>query len=81
MAAHKDFSAVAGDKIEEMYHSWLSDPEYESQKRSIERFCQLLLIFWSQNRKRAARKWTPRDEKLATPLLSEAERQKLSFLL
>jgi hypothetical protein len=81
MAAHKDFSAVAGDKIEEMYHSWLSDPDYESQTRSIERFCQLMLIFWSQNKKRAARKWTPRDERLATPLLSEEERQKLSFLL
>ena len=81
MAAHKDFSAVAGDKVEEMYHSWLSDPEYESQARSIERFCQLLLIYWSQNRKRAARKWTPRDERLATPLLTEEERQKLSFLL
>lgn len=81
IAAHKDFSAVAGDKVEEMYHSWLSDPDYESQTRSIERFCQLLLIFWSQNRKRAARKWTPRDERLATPLLTEEERQKLAFLL
>jgi len=81
MAAHKDFSAITGDKIEEMYHSWLRDPSYESQTKSIERFCQLLLIFWSLNRKRAARRWTPREEKLAAPLLSEEERGKLSFLL
>ncbi len=81
MAAHKDFSAITGDKIEEMYHSWLRDPSYESQTKSIERFCQLLLIFWSLNRKRAARRWTPREEKLAAPLLSEEERSKLSFLL
>ena len=81
MAAHADFSAVTGDKLEEMYHSWLRDPNYESQARSIERFCQLLLIFWSLNRKRAARKWTPREEKLSASLFSDEERQKLSFLL
>jgi hypothetical protein len=81
MASHADFSAVTGDKLEEMYHSWLRDPSYESQARSIERFCQLLLIFWSLNRKRAARKWTPREEKLSASLFSDEEREKLSFLL
>jgi hypothetical protein len=81
MASQADFAAVTGDKLEEMYHSWLRDPSYESQTRSIERFCQLLLIFWSLNRKRAARKWTPREEKLSASLFSDEERAKLSFLL
>ncbi len=81
MASKADFAAVTGDKLEEMFHSWLRDPSYESQARSIERFCQLLLIFWSLNRKRAARKWTPRAEKLSASLFSDADRGKLSFLL
>ncbi len=81
MAARTDISAVAGDKIEEVYHSWINDPAYESQSNSIRRFCQLLLIYWSMNRKRAARKWTPREKKLSEPLLTDEERAKLTFLL
>jgi hypothetical protein len=82
VAAHGDMTAAAGDKIEEMYRTWMSDPRFEPHARSIQRFCQLLLIFWSNNRKRAARKWAPREKALSEPLLlSEEDRQKLSFLL
>jgi hypothetical protein len=82
MAAHADLYAVSGDKIEEMYRCWVSDPQYESHIRPIRRFCQLLLIFWSINRKRAAKNWTPRDKTLSVPLLlTEEDQAKLSFLL
>lgn len=82
MAAHRDMLSVAGDKIEEIYRNWVSDPQYETQIRSIQRFCQLLLIFWSNNRKRAAQKWTPREKALSEPLLlTEEDRIKLAFLL
>ena len=82
MAAHGDMGAVAGDKIEEMYRTWAADPRFEPQARSIQRFCQLLLIFWANNRKRAAKKWAPREKMLAEPLLlSEEDRGKLTFLL
>ncbi len=82
MAAHRDMLAVAGDKIEEIYRNWVADPQYEPQIRSIQRFCQLLLIFWSNNRKRAAKKWTPREKVLSEPLLlTEEDRIKLAFLL
>ena len=82
MAAHGDMGAVAGDKIEEMYRTWAADPRFEPQARSIQRFCQLLLIFWANNRKRAAKKWAPREKMLAEPLLlSEEDREKLTFLL
>ena len=82
MAAHGDMGAVAGDKIEEMYRTWAADPRFEPQARSIQRFCQLLLIFWANNRKRAAKKWAPREKMLSEPLLlSEEDRGKLTFLL
>ncbi len=82
VAAHGDMVSVAGDKIEEVYRSWINDPQYEPHIRSIQRFCQLLLIFWANNRKRAAKKWTPREQALSEPLLlTEEEREKLSFLL
>lgn len=82
MAAHMDLASVAGDKIEEMYQSWANDPQYESQIRSIQRFCQLLLIYWTNNRKRASKKWTPRAKNLSEPLLlTEEDRTKLIFLL
>ena len=82
MAAHGDMGAVAGDKIEEMYRAWAADPHFEPHVRSIQRFCQLLLIFWANNRKRAAKKWAPRENMLAEPLLlSEEDREKLLFLL
>jgi len=82
MAAHGDMGAVAGDKIEEMYRTWAADPRFEPHARSIQRFCQLLLIFWANNRKRAAKKWAPREKMLSEPLLlSEEDRGKLSFLL
>lgn len=82
MAAHGDMGAVAGDKIEEMFRTWAADPRFEPHARSIQRFCQLLLIFWANNRKRAAKKWAPREKMLAEPLLlSEEDRGKLSFLL
>lgn len=82
MAAHSDFSKVAGDKIEEMYQSWIKDPRYEPHIRPIQRFCQLLLIYWSNNRKRAAKRWTPREKCLSEPLLlTEEDQAKLTFLL
>ncbi len=82
MAAHGDMGAVAGDKIEEMYRTWAADPRFEPHARSIQRFCQLLLIFWANNRKRAAKKWAPREKMLSEPLLlSEEDRGKLTFLL
>ena len=82
MAAHGDMGAVAGDKIEEMYRTWAVDPRFAPHVRSMQRFCQLLLIFWANNRKRAAKKWAPREKMLAEPLLlSEDDRGKLSFLL
>ena len=62
MAAHGDMGAVAGDKIEEMYRAWAADPHFEPHVRSIQRFCQLLLIFWANNRQRAAKKWSPREK-------------------
>ena len=82
VAAHGDMGAVAGDKLEEMYRTWAADPHFEPHVRSIQRFCQLLLIFWANNRKRAAKKWAPREKMLAEPLLlSEEDREKLTFLL
>ena len=82
VAAHGDMTAAAGDKIEEMYRTWANDPRFEPHVRSIQRFCQLLLIFWANNRKRAAKKWAPREKALSEPLLlSEEDREKLSFLL
>ena len=82
VAAHGDMTAAAGDKIEEMYGTWANDPRFEPHVRSIQRFCQLLLIFWANNRKRAAKKWAPREKALSEPLLlSEEDREKLSFLL
>ena len=82
IGAHGDMGAVAGDKIEEMYRTWAADPRFEPQARSIQRFCQLLLIFWANNRKRAAKKWAPREKMLSEPLLlSEEDRGKLTFLL
>jgi hypothetical protein len=81
MAAHSDFGTVAGDKIEEMYQSWIKDPRYEPHIRSIQRFCQLLLIYWANNRKRAARKWTPREKNLSDLLLlKDEDHAKLVFL-
>lgn len=82
IAAHSDMYAVSGDKIEELFRCWVNDPQYESQIRSIQRFCQLLLIYWSNNRKRAAKKWTPREKALSEPLLiTEEDQTKLAFLL
>lgn len=81
MASRAEVMAVAGDKIEQAYQCWIKDPAYESQLTSIERFCQLLLIYWSMNRKRAARKWTPRDTRLSDPILTDEDRAKLTFLL
>jgi hypothetical protein len=82
MAAHTDISSVSGDKIEEMYRTWVKDPQFEPHIRSIQRFCQLLLIYWSNNRKRAAKRWTPREKSLSEPLLlTEQDQTKLSFLL
>ena len=81
-AAHTDMYAVSGDKIEEIFQCWVNDPQYASHIRSIQRFCQLLLIFWSNNRKRASKKWTPRIKSLSEPLLlTEEDRVKLVFLL
>ena len=82
MAAHSDISSVSGDKIEEMFCVWVKAPQYEPHIRSIQRFCQLLLVFWSHNRKRASRRWTPREKCLSEPLLlTDADQAKLSFLL
>ena len=82
MAAHTDISSVAGDKLEEMYCAWIQAPQFEPHIRSIQRYCQLLLVFWSHNRKRAARRWAPREKSLSEPvLLTDADQAKLSFLL
>jgi hypothetical protein len=81
MASRSVLMSVAGDKIEEAFQCWILDPAYESQTVSIQRFCQLLLIYWSMNRKKAARNWTPREQRLSDPLLTEVERRKLTFLL
>lgn len=82
LAAHSDFSAVTADKLEEIYRKWVDDPEYESHTKSIRRFCQLLLMYWAHNRKRAAKKWSPREKDLSEPLLlTDADRSKLVFLL
>ena len=81
MSARNDISSVAGDRIEEMFQYWTADPAYESQFRSIQRFCQLMLIYWSLNRRKASRKWEPREPKLTESVLSEEDREKLSFLL
>lgn len=82
MAAHAGLMAGAGDKLEEMYRTWVADPQYETQIRSIQRFCQLLLIFWTHNRKRAAKNWSPREKSLSEPLLlTEEDQAKLTFLL
>ena len=81
MSAHGDFAAVAGDKVEEMYQCWSKDPDAEPNLRSIRRFCQLLLVVWSNKRKKTSKKWTPRDKKLAEALMTEEDRGKLTFLL
>ena len=82
LAARNDITAVTGDKLEEMYKSWMETPDYEPHFRSIRRFCQLLLIIWTHKHKRAARKWTPRARELSEPLLiTEEEQGKLTFLL
>ena len=82
LAARGDIMAVAGDKIEELYKAWVGLPESEPHRRSICRFCQMLLIVWAQHFRRAAKKWAPRETELAEPLLLSGEDQaKLAFLL
>lgn len=81
IAARNDVTAVAGDRIEEMFQAWIVDPDYEAQFRSIQRFCQLMLIYWTVHRRKSSRKWAPREPQLTEPVLSETDRQKLSFLL
>lgn len=82
LAARSDITAVTGDKLEEMYKSWMGTLDYEPHVRSIRRFCQLLLIVWVHKHRRAAKKWAPRERELSEPLLLfEEEQEKLIFLL
>lgn len=82
LASRGDMLAVAGDKIEEMYKSWILLPGYEPHRRSICRFFQMLLIVWAHRFRRAAKKWVPRERELSEPLLlTEEDQVKLVFLL
>ena len=82
LAARRDMGAVAGDKIEEMYGKWMGMPDQEQHRRSVCRFFQVLLIIWSHKFRRAAKRWTPRENELSEPLLlSEEDQAKLTFLL
>jgi len=77
--ARQDMASSAGDIIGAFYCLWLQlDPE--AGRKSVKRFCQLLLIYWQQT-SRHAKGYIP-DDDLAQPVLfSESEIQRLGFLL
>jgi len=82
IAARADVTTNAGDMIVLLHQSWKSTPMMDSYEKSIKKFCQLLLLYWANNRKRTARRWEPQDAEMRVPLLfTEEEHAKLTFLI
>lgn len=82
IAARSDVTTSAGDMVVELFQAWLGDPAMETYEKSIKKFCQLILLYWANNRKRTARQWEPRDERLRIPILfTDEEQAKLTFML
>jgi len=81
LAARSELTSTAADMIEKMYGVWTADPEYIPYRRSIKKFCQLYLIYWSQIRRRQAKNREPLNRELVEPFMfSDEEWGKLDFL-
>lgn len=82
IAARNNVTSSAGDMIVELYQAWTADPAMAAYEKSIKKFCQFVLLYWANNRKRTARYWEPRDERLRVPILfTDEEQTKLTFII
>lgn len=78
-AAKQNLMGSTGENIVELFSSWVACPEYRGHRKSIKKYCQLLLLFWLKNKKQA-KKYLPRNVEFIEPLLfSELEKQRLGL--
>lgn len=67
------------ETIVELFVYWEDYPEMDINRKSIKKYCQLLLLFWLKN-KRQPKRYIPRNMTLIQPLLfSDREKQRLGL--
>lgn len=77
--ARQDIKLTAGDVIVDFFHEWTSGEQ--ANPKTAKRFCQLLAAYWLRVRARQAKRVTLSAELAEPPLLSDADKQRLGFLL
>lgn len=79
--ARQDMTVTPGDVVADIFQLWLIHPPAAANPKSIKKFCQLLLIFWTRTRRRQAKRYIPANRELIEPeLISEDEKKRLEFL-
>lgn len=78
-AARQDMVTTVGDILAEFLRCWAGADR--ANPRAAKRFCQLLAAYWLRARGRQARRAVISDELAAPVLLSDADKQRLGFLL
>lgn len=79
-AARQDMISTPGDSITEMYNLWMTIPDRTGSK-SAKRFCQLLAAYWFKTGTKQAKRGAVGSELSAPALLTDNDKQRLSFLL
>ncbi len=78
-AARQDMVTTVGDILTEFLRCWSGADR--ANPRAAKRFCQLLAAYWLRARGRQARRAVISAELAAPVLLTDADKQKLGFLL
>lgn len=78
--ARQQMTSNPGEVITEIYEHWASLPQTIGIQKSIKRYCQLLLLYWQNTRKRQARRGMSIDKRLTEPMLvSDKDRKRLGI--
>lgn len=78
--ARSNMTTIAGDIILNLFQKWNRCPNAQIQTKSIRKFCQLLLIYWQNGKKKQAKRSIADVKALAEPsLITDADRQILGL--
>lgn len=78
-AARQDMVTTAGDILADFYRAWLAAGR--ANPKAAKRFCQLLAAYWLRTGGRRARQAGLADDLAAPVLFTDADKQRLGFLL
>ena len=78
-ASRQELVGSLGTSIVEVFNCWMGSVEITSNRKSVKKYCQLLLLFWLKD-KRQAKRHMPNNSELTEPILfSDRERHRLGI--